>query len=317
MSEDEHTEPAGSGSGGGGGGGGGGTGFVAMILPFATAIAALALGAVLGFVIGWVARPSEQVEVKVPRELSAAELAEACAPSLEDKVGELEAAQNKVVFLEKEVADREARVKELEAQPQAKVATTAAAGGGGGGGKLAAELAQAKKDLAEARSELDIARQEKEQLVVELTQTKDQLAKTEQALADQKEQTTRAKEDALVNKWYRFVNDAQLNICEKGNRKKLGNCRETIESTLMTNVRRDKFAHCVRSGQAVPTVRELQKGESLPDFSEMIDEEAKQTKGWYVLFCDPTLPEKTDGFLDEEHLPQTAAAAPTPSPTTP
>src|SRR5215475_3213316 len=117
MSEDEHTEPAGGGAGGGGGGGGGGgTGFVAMILPFATAIAALALGAVLGFVIGWVARPSEQVEVTVPRELTAAELATACAPVMEDKVGELESAQNKVAFLEKEVSDRDARVKELEAQ---------------------------------------------------------------------------------------------------------------------------------------------------------------------------------------------------------
>jgi len=286
-----------------------------MILPFATAIAALALGAVLGFVIGWVARPSEQVEVKVPRELSAAELAEACAPSLEDKVGALETAQNKIVFLEKEVSDRETRVKELEAQPQPKPTT---GGATGGGGKIAAELAQAKKDLAEARSELEIAHQEKEQLVVELTQTKEQLSKTQEALVDQKEQTTRAKEDALVNKWYRFMNDTQLNICEKGNRKKLGNCREAVEASMMTNVRRDKFAHCVRSGQAVPTVRELQKGESLPDFSEMIDEEVKQTKGWYVLFCDPTLPEKTDGFLNEEHLPQTAAATPpTPTPTTP
>ena len=302
MSDEEKTETASQGSAA--------TGIVAMILPFATAIAALALGAVLGFVIGWVARPSEQVEVKVPRELSAAELAEACAPSLEDKVGELEAAQNKIVFLEKEVSDREARVKELEANPAAHAPPTG--GGGGGGGRLAAELAQAKKDLEEARAELEVARQEKEQLVVELTQTKEQLARTEEALVEQKEQTTRAKEDALVNKWYRFINEAQLDICEKGNRKKLGGCREAVEGSLMNNVRRDKFAHCVRSGQAVPTVRELMKGEALPDFSEMIDEEQKQTKDWYVLFCDPTLPEKNDGFLNEEHLPQTASAAGSP-----
>ena len=299
MSEEEQTEPV-----SGATGGGGATGIVAVILPFATAIAALALGAVLGVVIGWVAKPApDPVEVKVPRDLSAAELAEACAPSLETKVTELEAAQSKITFLEKEVSDREARVQELE-----KVAPKTGGGGGGGGGRMAAELAQAKKDLEEARAELEIARQEKERLVVELTQTKEQLAKTEQALVEQTEMTTRAKEDALVNKWYRFINDAQLDVCEKGNRKKLGNCREVLQSTLMTNVRRDKFAHCVRSGQAAPTVRELQKGEALPDFSEYIDEEQKQTKGWYVLFCDPTLPEKTDGFLNEQHLPQTASA---------
>ncbi|MEQ1570839.1 MAG: hypothetical protein ABMA64_34740 [Myxococcota bacterium] len=277
---------------------------MAVFLPFATAIAALALGAVLGIVIGWVAKPSEQVEVKVPRDLSAAELAEACAPSLETKVTELENAQNKITILEKEVADRKARVEELEKAEGAKAAQVS--GGGGGGGRLGAELAQAKKDLEEARAELEIARQEKERLVVELTQTKEQLAKTEVALVEQTEMTQRAKEDALVNKWYRFINDAQLDVCEKGNRKKLGNCREVVTSTLMNNVRRDKFAHCIRSGQASPSVRELMKGEALPDFSEMIDEEQKQTKGWYVLFCDPTLPEKTDGFLNEEHLPQTA-----------
>ena len=163
-----------------------------------------------------------------------------------------------------------------------------------------------RDSLEEARAQLEIARQEKEQLVVELTQTKEELARTEQKLTDQVEKTEVAKEDALVNKWYRFVSDSQLEVCEKGNRKKLGMCRETVQATLMNNVRRDKFAHCVRSGQAVPSVRELQKGESLPDFSEMIDEEQKQTKGWYVLFCDPTLPERNDGFLGEDPLPKTA-----------
>jgi hypothetical protein len=221
---------------------------------------------------------------------------------IETKVTELEQAQNKIAFLEKEIIDREARVKEMEQN-----APRASTGGGGG------QLAQVKKDLAEAREELEIARQEKERLIVELTQTKEQLARTEEALVVQTGLTQRAKEDALVNKWYRFISDAQLEVCEKGNRKKLGNCREVLEATLMTNVRRDKFAHCVRSGQAVPTVRELQKEESLPDFSEMLDESQKQTKDWYVLFCDPTLPERTDGFLDEDHLPPTASAtAPTP-----
>lgn len=283
------------------GGGSGATGVVAMVLPFATAIAALALGAVLGLVIGWIVKPSEQIEVKVPRDLDAAELLAACAPSLETKVSELEEAQGKVAFLEKEVGDREVRVKELEDEMKRR---------NDRGRNIVAELEQAKRDLEEAMVQLDIARQEKEQLVVELTQTKEQLAKTEVALVEQKGMTERAKEDALVNKWYRFNSEAQLEVCEKGNRKKLGNCREVLQGTLMNNVRRDKFAHCVRSGQAVPTVRELQKGESLPDFSEMIDEEQKQTKGWYVLFCDPTLPEKPDGFLEEEHIPKTASGTP-------
>jgi hypothetical protein len=279
--------------------GGGAAGLVAMVLPFATSIVALVLGAIFGVALGWMVKPSSQVEVPVARDLTAAELAAACAPELETKVTELEAAQTKIAFLETEVEARESRVQELEGEMQRRRE--------GGGGGMSRELAQAKADLAEALNELEIARREKEQLVVELTQTKEELAQTEQELTEQVEKTEIAKEDALVNKWYRFVSDSQLEVCEKGNRKKLGKCRETVQATLMNNVRRDKFAHCIRSAQAVPTVRELQKGESLPDFSEMVDEEQKQTKGWYVLFCDPTLPERNDGFLNEEHLPQTAS----------
>jgi DNA repair exonuclease SbcCD ATPase subunit len=275
---------------------GGGPSVVAMVLPFATAIAALALGAVLGTAIGWVIKPAEKVEVKVPRDLTAAELAAACAPQVNETVNELEKAQSKVAQLEDEVQSRQSRVEELEAQLTVKKSSS-------GGSNLARELAQAKADLAEAREQLSIAEAEKERLVVELTQTKQKLAETEEDLEEQIEKTELAKEDALTNKWYRFLNDAQLEICEKGNRKKLGKCRETVEGNLMSEERRNKFAHCVRSGQAVPTVYELDKKATLPDFSEMINEEAKQTKGWYVMFCDPTLPERDDGFLNEEHLP--------------
>jgi hypothetical protein len=268
------------------------TGIVAMILPFATAIAALVVGAVLGFAIGLVVKPAEVVEKVVPRELTAAELASACAPTLEQTVDKLEKAETKVSILQREVDDRNARVAELE---------TAQKRSGG----PSRELQQAKKDLEEARAQLVIAQQEKEALVVELTQTKQQLAKTEEALVEQKELTTDAREDALVNKFYRFVNDSQLEICEKGSRKKMGNCRTDVQSALQSNVRRDKFSHCVRSGQATPSVKEIEKGQSLPDFSEWINEEEKTTKGYYILFCDPTLPEKTDD-LAEEHLPATS-----------
>lgn len=274
------------------------SGVMAMVLPFATATAALVLGAVLGVAIGWVTKPSEQVEVQVARELTAAELAEVCAPTLEETVTELEEAQNKLSFLEDEVEARNARVKELESEVKRRGGATTT-----GGRNLSRELSQARSDLSEALEELEIVRAEKERLVVELTETKEELATTKTKLSAQVVKTERAKEDALVNKWYRFVNGAQLAVCENGTRRKMGRCRETVQASLMTNDRRDKFAHCVRSGQATPSVRELQKKEAMPDFSEMIDEEQRQTRDWYILFCDPTLPEKDGGFLNEDHLP--------------
>jgi hypothetical protein len=277
---------------------------MAMGLPLMTGAVALAIGGLLGLAVGWVAKPAEKVEVSVPRDMTAEELLAACLPAMQKNATELEEAQNKVVFLTKEVDDREARVVELEAEMARRSDR---------GRSLVAELEQAKRDLEEARAELEVVKADRERLVVELTQTKEQLAETEGALTTQKGLTERAKEDALVNKWYRFIHTAQLEVCDKGGRNKLGNCREDLQAALMTNPRRDKFAHCVRSGQATPMVREMSKGESLPDFSEMIDEEQKPTKGWYVLFCDPTLPEKSDGMLNEEPLPPTPAEGePTP-----
>lgn len=269
------------------------TGIVALILPFATAIAALVVGAVLGVAIGLVVKPAKEVEKLVPRDLTAAELAAACAPTLEETVGKLEKAETKVQTLEREVNERNARVQELE---------TAQKRSGG----PSRELLQARKDLEEARAQLAIAQEEKAALMVELTATKQQLAVTEEALEEQKELTQDAREDALVNKFFRFVNDAQLEICEKGSRKKMGNCRTDVQAALQSNVRRDKFSHCVRSGQATPTVKEIEKGQTLPQFSEWVNEEEKTTKGYYVLFCDPTLPEKTDGDFSEQHLPSTS-----------
>ncbi len=272
----------------------GGAPIVAMVLPFATAIAALALGAVLGVMIGWVVKPAEKIEVSVPRDLTAAELAQVCAPQVNETVNELEKAQTKVSKLQSEVDSRDSRVKELEGEIKRRNSS---------GRNLVKELEQAKSDLAEAREQLRIAEGEKERLIVELTETKEELAVTKVELEDQKEKTEVAKEDALTNKWYRFLNDGQLEVCEKGNRKKLGRCRETVEASLGAPARRDRFVHCVRSGQAVPTVHELEKKATLPDFAEMIDEEQKQTKGWYVLWCDPTLPELEEGALEVERLP--------------
>ncbi|MEM6925931.1 MAG: hypothetical protein AAF602_03295 [Myxococcota bacterium] len=280
------------------------------VMPFVTAIVALLFGVALGVAIGWTSKPSETVsEVAAPRELTQAELQQLC--NEDETLTELEQAKDKIAFLEREIDARDARVRELEVAVQNGVPEPVAPGTSSTpsrGRNLARELARAKADLDEARTELEAVTAEKDALLAELNDTKAELDETKTALVDQKKKTRRAKEDALVNKWYRFVNGAQLEICDRGNRRKLGQCREVIQDTLMTNTRRDRFAHCVRSGQATPTVIEVTRSDDLPSFSEMIDEEQKQTKGWAVLYCDPTLPEG-DGFLNEVPLPETESAS--------
>ena len=66
-----------------------GMGVGGAILPFATALASLALGVVLGGAVIWIAKPAEKVEVNVPRELTAAELEAACAPAVLDVARDL------------------------------------------------------------------------------------------------------------------------------------------------------------------------------------------------------------------------------------
>ncbi len=270
-------------------------GIAAVLLPFATAIASLVLGVVVGLLLGFLLKPAQQVEIQVPRELTQAELEAACAPAVAEKAKDLEQAQEKVTMLATEVTTKEAKVAELEAEMTKRSER---------GRALVLELERAKKELVEVKAALVIAEEEKAQLVEELTFTEAKLEETEEALVEQIELTDLAKEDALTNKWYRFINDAQLEICEKGNRKKLGRCREGVQDHLMDGAIRDKFAHCVRSAQATPTVLLMEKGEIMPQFAHYIDQEDKITKDWYILLCDPTLPE-AEGFLNEEHLPAT------------
>lgn len=258
---------------------------VLVAAPVALAIGAvggLAIGALLGYFLA----PSDTVEV--PRPPTAEELAAACPQ--EEPAADTDAlaqVQDKVATLERDVATKERRVKELETEMARRAER---------GKEFVAELERVKSELATAKQQLAVAEKEKEQLLVELRQTKEELAVTTT-------QRDAAREDALYNRWTDFLKEAQLEICDKGNRKKLGNCRETVEATLQAKARQDKFSHCIRSGQESPTVRELENNAELPAFAEMIDEEQKQTKGWMVLFCDPTLPERDDIPLAEKHLP--------------
>ena len=267
-----------------------------MVLPLVVAFIAFGLG--LG--VGWVVHSPEQVEVMVPRDLTTAELEAACAPSIADTARGLEEAHEKVRNLNTDLATKEAKVAELETEMNRR---------SDAGRALVAELARAKAELEDVRAQLVVAEEEQVRLVQELTVTTALLEKTEVKLEEQVVKTEHAQEDALTNKWYRFINDSQLEICERGNRKKLGKCRETVTALLTNDEIRNKFSHCVRSRQATPLVRIIDKGAQLPQFSAFLNQDDRIVKDWYLDLCDPTLPEAEDGFWDEDHLPKTDQGA--------
>ncbi len=260
---------------------------VAVALPMMTAGIAVVAGAVVGILGTWLVMRGEPEKVEVPRDYTEDELAAACKPMLDEALDELNNAEKKVETLEGRVNAKQGEITELEEEMKRRAQR---------GALLVEERNELKRQLESAKAELvnlekrlEIAIEEKELLTIELTETKEDLE-------EQKYQTHVAKEDALDYKWRDFIGKSQLEICERGNRKKMSRCRETVEETAEPY--KDKFDHCVRSGQAVPSVREIEKkSDPLPQYAEWIDEENKVTKGYYVLLCDPTLPEATgDGF---------------------
>lgn len=261
------------------------------------AAAAIGMG---GLGTGWALRSPDTVEVQVTRAPTAEELADACMPEVEAVADELATAQDRVASLERIAAEQQGHVAALEA----KIARGAEAGSA-----LRAELAATKAELAETREQLAAAEQEKERLLADLRHTEQVLEETQQELVVTREQRDDAREEALYNRWDDFLSDAQLEICDKGNRKKLGDCRSVVMAAIDTPERQDRFAHCIRSGQAAPSVHERIDDAELPQFSEMLNEEAREVRGWYVEFCDPTLPERTDAPLAEGRLPATRAVS--------
>ncbi len=263
---------------------------LALLVPFATAFAALLLGAGMGGVVGWVAHGPTVVEV--PRDPSPEELAKACAPEVAAKSAEVEEARGRVDTLTRTVAEREAQVQQLEAEMTSRAER---------GRAFAAELSTAKAELESLRTQLETALTEQRRLQGELTLTVARLEQTEDALDEQVIATEMAEADALVAKWGQFIQSAQLEICEKGSRKKLGSCRETIEVKVGAVGVHTAFDHCVRSEQSTPNVRELGKDEALPAFARWIDQDDRIVQGWFIQLCDPTLPEATDL---EDNLPR-------------
>jgi len=264
------------------------SGVLAMALPVVTALAALAVGGAvggLGVFAWWRATPPTVETVVQLRDLTDDELETMCNPFLTDTLSVLTDAQAKVQDLEGRIKQKESRIADLEKRADQRTAA---------GRKLIAELEAARAELASLREELARAVSEKEVALAELERTVETLRKTEEALEQTQGKLTVAEGDVLTSRWRSFRQEAQLEICEKGGRRKMGKCRESVEAALGADVERS-YRHCLKSGQAVPGLREATKDLSgLPDHARWLDESDRIVKGWYIVLCDPTLPEARD-----------------------
>lgn len=254
-------------------------------LPLAVGGVSLGAGAIvgvaLGFVIGVAQTPSADAAAHV---VSADDItfAKVCAPIREEAESRIGDLNHQIHSLEMDIRDRKAKVTELEQTMEQRADA---------GRKVWKELQQVREELAIAMQQKESLEVEKAELVLALTRTEKKLEQTEVALGEQVELTEHYRFESLDHNFDRFVHETQLAICERGNRKRLGNCREAISELLVNTSFEKEFRHCVRAGQEAPNAIEIGKGENLPEFSRFIDQDNKFVKDWYVHLCDPTLPE--------------------------
>ena len=99
--------------------------------------------------------------------------------------------------------------------------------------------------------------------------------------------------------WQAFGAEARNQGCNRGSKKRHEKCWNAFD-TALNDTLKHRFTTCVNTYQAVPILKKAEKGEELPSFSEWLSKDNKYTKDWYVIFCDPSLPEKGDPDLDEQ-----------------
>lgn len=268
------------------------------LVQVVTHAVALALGAVVGIVGASVLEYYQNPELlnRPEGELSRAELIsrldaseKAYAELLAEKAKREEAAKSEVEVANQKVGDLQGQVDKT--QEDIKVLEAKVKKSNGKSAALKKELAEKQGQLDALQAQLTVALEEKAQLEADL-----QVSRQETSMA--RGETDVAKGQTIDAKWDGFKSDAKVQICEKGNRNKLSKCREDVDAAL-TSARGSKFKHCLASGQASPRLKPFDKktdDSELPRWSEWVSQDSSFTQdAWYIVFCDPTLPESVVG----------------------
>lgn len=262
------------------------------------AIAGLVIGALSGGVVGWIghmmtAEPTVVEKTKeVPRELTDAEVIDLCADVNPDQKSKILGAQRKVEDLQTLLDEKQQELAELKSKNETDETKRKAA---------AKKWKEMEAQIAQLQTERDAAVQERDELRTELTTTLKELDHQIKRAETFKVKAKEFKKKSTENDWRSFDAEAKLEICDKGTRKRHDKCYDAVEQALGPSVRA-KFETCVDSYQARPSLREATKGQDLPAFAEWLPDDTKFTsKGFYIVYCDPTLPEgQTLDDIDKE-----------------
>ncbi|MCB9665439.1 MAG: hypothetical protein H6732_15105 [Alphaproteobacteria bacterium] len=243
---------------------------------FPLALALAAAGAGLGL-LAWTEGPARPVPDDLP-ELSVSVL----PPEADGLVDALATAYEDVRGLEAEVARAEEALgkarRELSRLHGQRADHAERVAG------LQAEARRAEEALAQATGARDA-------LVSALVQAGEALQVARAEHADLQAQGERWRSRSLDAGFDGFLASAQLTACDRGTRRRHGRCRAAVRDALDQPVVEATWRRCADGRQAVPVLAHRGRDEQLPSFAEPLPVTSGLEDGWYVAWCDPTLPE--------------------------
>jgi hypothetical protein len=250
-------------------------------------LGALVLGAGLGYGLHALLQDPVEVIVSEPQiikqELTEEELLAFCDDQVQPERLKAADAHQKVVDLQAALDAREAELAEMKKVDEKDAAKRAAA---------ARRWKEMETEIESLQSELTTAKQERDQALVELKETVWKLDKQIKETEVQRQRAEKFKAESHENLWQAFEAEAKVEICDRGSRRRHEKCHEAVEAVL-TPIIEERFMDCVDTFQSTPLlVQHEDKKATLPQFAVELGEDNRFTKnGWYIQFCDPTLPE--------------------------
>jgi hypothetical protein len=255
------------------------------------------VGILIGGIVGYVAhstlKPMQEITVEsniVEKELTDEDLEALCAELTDTEKNNVLVVQAEVKSLQEQVGEREAELLKLKGKiKNAEI-------GRGAAKKRWEEL---EKAIALLQVKLAAAEQERDELKVELQSTLKELNIQVKLTKKYKSKAKKYKRESTENLWSAFQAEAKVSGCDRGTKRRHGKCHESFD-LAMTPKLKERFRNCVDTYQAVPVLKKKKKNEVLPGFSVYLNDESRFTEDWYIIFCDPTLPEAKDTDLDDE-----------------
>lgn len=277
--------------------------------------AAAALGVVAWLVVGRDEVPDtvrEEVsqarrdvveEIDEPSDLAAMEQRDETEPGELTPSERLRDAQAQVESLQLELNARNAELVSLKAEVEKRDAADETA-------RERARVRQAavQKEITSLKEALAAAETERDQLRTDL---KSALAEIDKKVEENRKLRTAAvayKSASSENLWAAFTNNAKVRICDRGTHRRRENCEEELDS-FFNEDQHAAFTNCVNTYQAMPMLWEADD-QAAPTFAQRVTARDRERKDeWYVVYCDPTLPENRVAKDITEEVPQIFVAS--------